>query len=174
MLARLPDLSVLIELGTASGITSLFLGLAARARGIEFHTYDMFDQRAEEVMRAWLPDMFYHHGDCHNNTELDAMVSKPNVLLYVDADKLTEVRLFVPKLLPGSVFFVHDWYRHVLPSQIQPICQAHGIHMLHDDVAAAVRSDLRFFFVAGNTNSTITLHQSVGSLENMYKKKSSH
>jgi hypothetical protein len=31
-------LSLMIELGTASGVTSLYFGMAARARGIEFHT----------------------------------------------------------------------------------------------------------------------------------------
>ena len=172
VLVRMSNLSVLIELGAASGVTLLFLGLAARARGIEFHTYDMYDQRGDEVMRAWLPNMHYHSGDCHQNPQLEAMLGEPNVFLYIDADKLAEVRLFVPKLRPGSVFLVHDWYRHVMPWQIEATLEAKGVYMLHDDVAEAVRSELRFFFVAGQNMTGITLPGGSSSLENMYKRNS--
>ena len=39
VLARHEGFRIFIELGTAAGITSLYFGLVARTRGVEFHTY---------------------------------------------------------------------------------------------------------------------------------------
>ena len=103
-------------------------------------------------MKGWLPNMHFHPGDAHNNAELDAMLSSQPVFLFIDADKVLEVHIFAPMLQPGSMLLVHDFWSEVMLDDIRPVLEKSGIFMLYADVADAVRSHVRAFFVVGTAN----------------------
>lgn len=51
------------ELGTMTGGTSLYFGMAARTRGGRFDTFDRSDNRVSEVKMGWLDNMHFHIQD---------------------------------------------------------------------------------------------------------------
>ena len=55
VLASKPEWTNLVETGSYYGLTSLYLGVIAKLRGGQLHTFDNIDQRKREVVEAW-PD----------------------------------------------------------------------------------------------------------------------
>jgi len=108
-----PSLNNFVELGTWTGVTSMYLGMIARIRGGEFHSFDKVDVRMESVKNSWLPEMYFHQEDIlrkkPSKKVLD-LVSKENTFIFVDnGDKIKEITLYCGNLIPKSVFVVHDW-----------------------------------------------------------------
>jgi hypothetical protein len=65
--ARHQNLKNIVELGTMTGGTSLYLGMTANVRGGQFHSFDRSDNRASESKRGWLPNMNFHITDILTN-----------------------------------------------------------------------------------------------------------
>lgn len=127
--SRRPALTNIVELGTGTGLTSLYLGMMARVRGGQFHTFDHVDRRPDWVLRAWLPEMTFHQVDLSvSGGEGYALerVGLENTLLFVDdgytdPQRAMSIRTYCEVLQPGSVFVVHDWDPELYPQYVVDI-----------------------------------------------------
>jgi hypothetical protein len=87
-----------VEMGTFGGVTALYLGMAARLRGGLLDTFDISDDRSDEVKLAWLPNMMFHLGDANSFTtpttsvstalEAVAAIKQAGIVLVDHADRL--------------------------------------------------------------------------------------
>jgi trans-aconitate methyltransferase len=114
---RLP----IVELGTGYGVTSLYLGMAARLAQKQMWTFDCVDRRIEPVKKAWLPNMTFTQADVLAGApvaEVKVLLSQPVLLFCDDGQKPAEFRAYAPCLLPGSVVMVHDWTREIGPGDV--------------------------------------------------------
>jgi len=167
VLLRRPWKSI-VEFGTWTGLTSLYLGMAARLRQIPFTTYDYKDFRLDEIKMAWLPAMEFQEVNLlggaepakegepigkealPDKIEPDAdvvqRISRDGVLLLVDnGNKVVEANSYCPHLKAGSAFMIHDWGCEVLRSEIQEMLRDCGFVMEGEDVAEMLGSHLRYF-----------------------------
>jgi hypothetical protein len=115
-----PPLRAIVELGTFKGGFSYYLDMQARARGLEFHTYDV--TKPEHDIPGFLPLDIYRYADDLGNflTTLG-----PTALFCDGGNKPRELRTFPPYLAAGSIFAVHDWGTEMLskdvPDFLEPI-----------------------------------------------------
>lgn len=73
LLKVFPHYRNLVEVGTFTGVTSLFLGMVARARGGFLVTYDIDEQyQPQFVRRAWLPEMEFRKANMEDASDNDA------------------------------------------------------------------------------------------------------
>jgi len=108
------DFKILVEFGTFSGITSVYLGTAALMRDGEFYTYDNSIHHprpiAKKVWRKGFNAVTIDLLD-HAQKEVIKVISKPNVFLDIDnGNKGLEAELYGNHLRVGSGFVIHDWY----------------------------------------------------------------
>ena len=155
----------LVEFGTWTGLTSLYLGVSAALKGQSFITYDFKDYRREEVKDTWHPVMEFElvnllgvEPEEDNRPVSDVpedwqpvlsvveRVSRPNTLLLVDnGNKKAETRLYCPHLQPESGFLIHDWDVEVGIEDIRETVEQNNFQMAYNDVAEMLGSHLRFF-----------------------------
>ena len=108
-----PQVKGIVELGTYKGGFSWFLDAQARARGIDFITYDIL---APDVEPPGFNKMdIYRHSDL---VGFAARAMGPVALLCDGGNKPRELKLFSPLCAPGSVFLVHDWGTEMLETDV--------------------------------------------------------
>ena len=111
VLASKPEWVNIVETGTFYGLTTLYLGVIAKVRGGQVHTFDNVDQRKREIVMAW-PDCV--HFDCESvlddaRREVVRWVSKPHTFAFFDdGNKMAEAYTYGKRLEIGSGFVVHD------------------------------------------------------------------
>jgi len=127
VLARHQNLRHIVELGTMTGGTSLYLGMAANVRGGKFHSFDRSDNRASDARRGWLPNMIYHITDIltnvypdqpetHNQEVVESLnTGYPILALFDNGDKKKETDIYARYMAVGSVLLLHDWEHLDLP-----------------------------------------------------------
>ncbi len=111
----------IVELGTASGLTSLYLGTAMKLRNGTLTTFDIKDNRTDEVKKAWLNNMNQTIEDILNvhSVMVGFNLQMNNTLAFIDnGDKVKEVNRYAKYLKVGSGFIVHDWETEVFEEQI--------------------------------------------------------
>jgi len=155
----------IVEFGTWTGLTSLYLGISAALKGQTFITYDFKDYRLEEVKGLWHPVMEFElvnllgvepqednrpvervSGDWRPVQSVIERVSRPDTLLLVDnGSKKDEARLYCPYLQPGSGFLIHDWDVEVTMEDIFEVVGQNNFQLAYNDMAEMFGSHLRFF-----------------------------
>ena len=105
----------IVEFGTYRGVTTMYLGMAARLWGGKFDTFDIVDVRTEDVKRAWLTETMQAH-----LLDLEKMpapsIDSPAVLAVQQADfffvdgghKDVEVWMYNHFARIGTIMYVHD------------------------------------------------------------------
>ena len=149
------------ELGTFRGITSLYLGMAARLWGAKLHTFDIEDARSEAVKRSWLQqDMILHIGDLETlpGPASDAVAVqrvRGAALLFIDGGmKDLEMWMYNHYARVGTVMFIHDLdyvrYEDVGASLqasegVQQLLQAFGWEPIFSQAAVDLNSCARVY-----------------------------
>jgi predicted O-methyltransferase YrrM len=119
---RLTRPGLVVELGTADGVSALWIGAALRANGAgELHTFDLFEQpgRAEAVgaalREAGLDSVVRAHRAASSTGAVDLVrgLGRPVDLLFIDADHRVEaaaadLQAFWPLLGDGACALLHD------------------------------------------------------------------
>ena len=111
VLADHPEWTNLVETGTFYGLTSLYLGVIAKLRGGQLHTFDNIDQRRREIVETWPSVVHFCHEDIleASNGELMRWLKKPFTFAFFDnGNKAAEVCMYAKHLMVGSGFVVHD------------------------------------------------------------------
>jgi hypothetical protein len=121
----------IVELGTYQGGFSWFLDAQARARGIDFRTYDIIVPDVEPPGFTKLD--FYRYPE---RVELDG----PIALLCDGGNKPRELKTFPPMCPEGSVILVHDWGTETLASDVPDFLEE-----LYGDFCDSVGSVTRIF-----------------------------
>lgn len=102
-----------VELGTSTGISGIWLGLGLKQTGGKLTTYEIDAERAaiarENFQRAGLSDVItLVEGDAHEEvTKLDGTID----LIFLDADKegyIDYLNKLMPLLRPGGVIMAHN------------------------------------------------------------------
>lgn len=95
-----------IEIGTNSGIQSLYFGLLAKTRRGKFHTFDEIDKRSQRIKNGWLDNMIFHkiHFENQEKQVLDS-IKNSNVLLF-SVKKCKLFQKILPKMNIRSVLFL--------------------------------------------------------------------
>ena len=135
-----------IELGTFGGVTSLYLGMMARLRGVKFYTFDNIDRRIECIKNNWLDNMFFMKEDVliSANEKVINEIEKESVLLFIDnGNKIKEFNLYVPYLKINSVVLVHDWNEEIRESDIIENLKKYNFISFHNDTAENLQSSCR-------------------------------
>jgi len=116
-----------VELGTGSGLTTLYLAVAFGLRKGEVTTYD--------IRRKPLGTFHEYFPDNVTFTELDVLtepsekiiseLSRPNTFAFFDnGKKRQEVAMYAKNLKPGSGFIVHDWPKEFGPEDVPAVLEA--------------------------------------------------
>lgn len=165
VLARHQQLSHIVELGTMTGGTSLYLGMAANVRGGQFHSFDRSDNRAKDSKRGWLPNMIYHVTDIltdvhpdrpetHNQQVVQALnTGEPVLALFDNGDKKKETDIYARYMAVGSILLLHDWEHLDLPrphwemtySMVAKTLEKLGFEKRYHDFAEHIGSSTRAF-----------------------------
>jgi hypothetical protein len=104
----------IIEFGTYTGLTALFMGLMLQDRNGILMTIDQGDSRPETVRKAWLPNMMTHTMDIlekPHNPGIESMIlsMSPCLVVMDNGNKIQEVNSYAPIIPVGSAFCVHDF-----------------------------------------------------------------
>ena len=138
----------ILEFGTWSGVTSLYLGIAAAMRSIPFWTCDIEDMRLEEVKRMWLWNMLFEKVNLLGGVT-DVVVSRveqPDVFLLVDnGNKEYEAETYGKYMAQGSMMMIHDWETEVKQEPMVKIMADNGFVPLYFDVAEHFMCHCRLF-----------------------------
>jgi hypothetical protein len=134
IMAANPHVKRIVELGTADGALSLYLGLWGKRRGIPVYT---IDNQREVFKRSNMQKTLHELGvqfvqmNVLKNPGLAGVKTMlegaPTYLICDNGNKKAEFNLLVPKLEPGSVVSVHDWGTEVLPNHIRETERAHNL-----------------------------------------------
>jgi SAM-dependent methyltransferase/glycosyltransferase involved in cell wall biosynthesis len=119
----------IIELGSARGALSMYLGLCGRRLGIPVYTVD-FEPVMADATRRVLADLgvtvlrLNCLGEGPGRLAVRALVSDVPVYLLCDnGNKQVEFSLYAQHLMPGSMVSVHDWLSEVGPQGVDGIVQ---------------------------------------------------
>lgn len=141
----------IIELGTGSGLLSIYLATWARMNGARLITYD-HEPVADDVLHV-LQDLSVtvRTADILNG-ESDGEIrqslhSEDRVLLYCDnGRKMQELATFAPLLKRNDILGCHDYRTEVQPNVIGPILEALGYVELVDTQLMADLYTLQMFW----------------------------
>ena len=155
------EFKVITEFGTFSGVTSMYLGMTSRLRGMSvFNTFDMVDYRDPSVKEGWLDNMKFHLGNLEQVPLLrEAMVSViQSDFLFVDGgNKKVEAYLYAGNLRVGAGLLLHDYeYENRMedtPKQHDLILQQMGFTVQYEKVATAFNSCARFWIRTSMSNA---------------------
>jgi hypothetical protein len=127
-----------VELGTGSGLTTLYLGIAAQLRGGVVHTFDQVAP-PNEIRSCWPNNIYFEQADLFAGAGRPAEVlSSPATFAFFDnGDKAREINLYAPMLAGGCGFVVHDWGIELAMSDIEStIVECGFVPVLHAEAAA--------------------------------------
>jgi hypothetical protein len=176
-LVAFPEARSIVEFGTASGTTSLWLGMAARVRGGVFHTIEYFnnDGRTAASKAAWLEqmnfvqdDLLASRGVCARRSpgelagtcvpcsrRIAEIVSSSDYLLIDNGDKIREAGLWAKFVPVGGIALVHDNTDTQWDAPYDELFAAQGFTKIFTDIAYSVGSHLRAWRRDGPGNSGV-------------------
>jgi len=148
-LAQMEEASVIVELGTFGGVTSMFLGMCARLRDVPFCTFDITDVRTPEVKKAWMDDMMYFYQTdilSKPNDYVLELIRNDNTFLFVDnGDKEKEANMYAQYCGKNTVMIIHDWGDEVKQENIEAELTRCGFKMQYEDIAIQLKSVCRCY-----------------------------
>jgi len=148
VLASHPEWTNLVETGSYYGLTSLYLGVIAKLRGGQLHTFDNIDQRKREVVEAWPDCVHFCHEDILEsaNGELMRWLKKPYTFAFFDnGHKVAEVVMYAKFLPVGGGFVVHDCGVEWQEKDIAYPIKAYNFEKHMEDVALELGTSCRAY-----------------------------
>lgn len=96
-----------LEIGTGSGIQSLYYGLITRSRRGKFNTFDENDFRSQRIKRGWTDNMMFHKINFDKDTiYLDKYLKTSNAIFFsVGNCKLFQ--MMITKLTTRTILFIN-------------------------------------------------------------------
>jgi hypothetical protein len=136
LLLDYPHVERIIELGTAMGAMSSYLGLWGARKGIPVHTFDQDDfvfkkeHNVDDVCAGAIfkkLDIAMHRIDIFSDegqAKVKNLLKGAPVFLFCDnGNKPKEFNTFVPYLESGSVVSVHDWTGEIGPDDVSKLVE---------------------------------------------------
>lgn len=146
LLCQRPLWRNIVELGTGSGLTTLYIGMCAACRCGRLATYDKRFTTAWAWSSLW-PDCVTQKIEDVLTTKsknVVADIERPGTFLICDnGKKIQEANMYAPHLEEGSGFAVHDWGHEIRLSDIHEMLQREGFVPLFHEEAEAMQSKLR-------------------------------
>jgi predicted O-methyltransferase YrrM len=126
VLARHKKWKNCVELGTGSGLTTLYLAVAFLIRGGTVATYDVRKKPVGTFHEHFFTNVTFTECDVIPEAgplaKIRAELSKPNTFVFFDnGNKRKEVSYYARCLKPGSGFIVHDWPREFGPEDVPEV-----------------------------------------------------
>lgn len=135
-----PHVGCIIELGTALGAMSMYLGLWGARKRIPVHTFDQDDfvfkpeHNVDDICAGAVFDKLNIHMHRmsiftdEGQAEVKQLLKGKPVFLFCDnGNKPKEFNLFVPHLESGSVVSVHDWPGEIGPDNVSKLVEERGL-----------------------------------------------
>lgn len=142
LLAEHQEWTTIVELGTGSGLCTLWFAICMNLRDGVVYTYDQ-KRPQPYFIRNWPHGVVYKQGDMYEPpifTEILELAGKPNTLVICDGAKKTEeVDMIMPHIAVGNGIMCHDWAAEVDHQRIYDL--AHKWHcepLLHDFAHAVI------------------------------------
>lgn len=144
-----PELVNFTEFGTASGVTSLYIGMIAKIRGGNLITFDFRNTRCKESLRGWLDDvMTFQLADLLSSPNADAISAlrrSPQIAFMDNGDKPKEINTYARYLDVGSIIITHDYPGEWKMPAIEKEIKARGYIPIYEDYAFKLGSVARAF-----------------------------
>jgi len=124
VLCKHPKWQHCVELGTGSGLTTLYLAMCFQLREGIVWTYDNRKQRGKMFHQYFPENVMFYEMDVLTKpaAQIVEQVSEPNrFVLFDNGCKRQEVAMYAKHLQPGSGFIVHDWPKEFGPDDVQPV-----------------------------------------------------
>lgn len=105
----------IVEVGTGSGLSTLYLSQICRLRGGELHSFDVHPPR-KRYFDLWPSCAHFHEADVLANEceELVPFIAQSQSFVLLDnGDKPREMELYAKHLGVDSILAVHDWESEV-------------------------------------------------------------
>ena len=141
-----PKIEGIVEIGTALGALSVYLGLWGARLGVPVHTFDHSEfafQKEHNVDSITAKPIFeklgivMHRADVFTSSGYQEVVKaidgKPIYLFCDGGNKAREFQSFVPRLLPGSIVSTHDWPGEIKPDDVASIVSEIGLVPFEED-----------------------------------------
>jgi len=134
----------IVELGTGSGLTTLYLGVAAELRGAEMFTFDI-KRPGQQFMLAWPSCVRFAEADLMNGPPRvqNALGLYETLAIFDNGNKPNEVKYYVPYLGDKGAFLVHDWGSEITMDDVEPVAHDHNFEPFAHDVAEMLCSKYR-------------------------------
>jgi len=113
----------IVEAGTSSGYSAIWLGIGARATGGKVYTHEispkMVKMARENIRKAGLEDVItVIEGDAHKTIEMHKKKDVQIDIVFLDAEKkgyLDYMNQLMPNIRPGGLILGHDMHRRPMP-----------------------------------------------------------
>lgn len=140
--------TTVVELGTAIGLTSLYLGVSMKLRNGKLYTFDNIDHRSNGVKLLWQDNMTQHIADVLSspNNDVIELMGIDNTLAFIDnGDKKKEVNMYAPFIKNKSGLLVHDWNTEVFEHEISETLIKYNFKRQYEDIGNMLHSHLAFW-----------------------------
>jgi cephalosporin hydroxylase len=123
---------VIVELGTAHGALSLYLGVCGAVVGAQVHTFDYDREQSKPVWGAFerMGIQFHNMDFLEHKDFVAALLRGRKSYVICDGEreqKALELETFAPHITPGSCISVHDYYSEVHPEDIEETIGVNGL-----------------------------------------------
>jgi len=113
-----PDLINVVELGTGTGLTTMYLGLISNYRGGRLITFDSEQFLPTYVNETWFENMKFIRTDIFkkpfDSRLIQALKQENTFYLFDNGYKIDEINWFLPYLSDENVMCTHDWGHEVV------------------------------------------------------------
>jgi hypothetical protein len=108
--SELPDYCGMIEIGSASGISSLWFSLIMKIRGCKFYGVDYKEQRSSISKNNWFSNADYLIENVLKNVneKVVGKIKEVDFIFLDNGDKYKEFEMYYKYVKPGSIIFVHQ------------------------------------------------------------------
>jgi hypothetical protein len=139
ILLKNPGVEGIVEIGTAMGALSIYLGLWGARLSVPVDTFDhtefafqkehnVDDLTAEPVFRRLGVRLHKANVFTEGRAEVESLIKGKAVYLFCDGgNKAREFQAFAPLLAPGSIISTHDWPGEIKSDDVVPTVHSCGL-----------------------------------------------
>lgn len=147
VLCRQPGWKNCVELGTGSGLTTLYLAISFMLREGTVHTFDKRYVRGRMFHEFFPSNVVFEESDVleQEREDIAGLLARPGTFAFFDdGNKRREVELYARHLRPGSGFIIHDFPVEFGPEDVKAVLRM-GFEEFKPRKAEMMRSCCRCF-----------------------------